>query len=360
MKATVNADVLLKELKKLSPVIKKNMVLPILDSVLLKFNKNKLTIVGTDLETTFVSEIDCTSSAVFSFPIVYTDILGVCSNATAPIELDVDGTKISVTCGKSKFNFTAAGDATEFPVIPEDEFTVELDVDGEFFYNLSNANDFKSKEFTKVNLNMAAIDISKAQINLVGSDANFLFKKEIKQKNKKEFVVMVCDTFIQSCSEFQKSKISIGEKFIKAECCSEIVISRLSENKFCNYGVIIPTEIIYNVTLDKNELKSALHSANITANQISKQCALSFSKGKIKLVSQDIDFGKESESEIEVDHSVEIDTICLNSGQLSTILNHIETDTIDFAFSSPTKTIYLKPTGDDSVLCLLQPLFLNN
>lgn len=360
MKATVNSDVLLKELKKLSPVIKKNMVLPILDSILFKFNKNKLSIMGTDLETTYVSQIDCTCKGVFSFPILYTDILGVCSNATAPVELDVDGLKVSVTCGKSKFNFTASGDATEFPNIPEEDFTIELDVDGDFFFNLSNANDFKSKEFTKVNLNMAAIDISKTKICLVGSDANYLFKKELKNKSKNEVVVMVCDEFIQACSSFQDAKISIGEKFIKAECDNETVISRLSENKFCNYSVIIPTEIIYNATIGKNELKSALRSATITANPISKQCVLNFSDGKIKLVSQDIDYGKESESEIEVTHSVEIDAICVNSGQLSAILNHIETDTIDFAFSDAKKTIYLKPTGDETVLCLLQPLYLNN
>lgn len=360
MKATINPDALLRELKKISAVIKKNTVLPILDSVLFKFDKNKLTVMGTDLETTYISEIECNCKTPFSFPFVFADILDVCSKTASPIELNVDGKKILVKTGISKFNFTASGEATDFPVIPEEDFTIELDVEGEFFYNLTKANDFHSKDYLKVNINMSAIDILKTKVSLVGTDANYLFKKDIKQKNKTEIKVMVCDSFVQSCKLFQATKISIGEKFIKAECGSEIVISRLAENRFCDYSVIIPTDITYNATIDKEELKSVLGRANITANQTSKQCALSFTKGKIKLVSQDIDFGKESESEIEVDHSVEIDAICLNSGQLSTILNHIETDTIDFAFSSPTKTIYLKPTGDDSVLCLLQPLFLNN
>ena len=58
MKAVINSTLLSKELKKLSLVIKKNTVIPILSTVKFSFEKNKLTLTATDLETTYISEIE--------------------------------------------------------------------------------------------------------------------------------------------------------------------------------------------------------------------------------------------------------------------------------------------------------------
>lgn len=360
MKATISPDVLLKELKSISAVIKKNTVLPILDCVLFRFDKNKLKITGTDLETTYISTIECECKNKFAFPMSFNSILDVCSNVVTPIEIELTETAILIKSGKSKFSFSLSGKLEDFQIIQDEDFKVELEVDGDFFFNLYNANAFRSKEELKVNLNMAAIDIQKSVISLIGTDANYLYKKDLNSKSKYELIVMVCDSFIQSCKSFQESKISIGEKFIKAEYKDEIVISRLSENKFANYKSILPTENIFNLTIDKNELKSALRSVNVGADVTTRQCVFNFTDKGINLVSQDIDFGKDAEYNIEIEHNIEIDKICVNSNQLSLLLSHIEGDSVDFAFSAPNKTIFLKPTYDDTLLCLLQPLFLNN
>lgn len=359
MKATINHTALSKELKKMSLLIKKNNIIPITSSVLFSFDKNKLTITGTDLETTYVSVIDCECKESFKVVIEYTDISDVCSSAVSPIQLEVKKSQLLITHSKAKLSFTVSSEPEHFPLVPEDSFDLTVNVDGDFFYNLSNANECKYPDEAKANLNMAAIDFKKNSVVVVGCDANILFKKELETKCNGNKVVMIPDSFVQSCKGFQESTVSVGEKYIKAECGNDTVVSVLSTQTYAAYNSIIPTDIEYNVTFDKAELQSCLRSISIAANLISKQVVIEFTDGLIKFTSQDIDFGKGGESEIPTDHKVELDKICLNLKWLTHLLNLINGEEIEMAFKAPDKTVYLRPLNDNTELCLLQPLLIN-
>jgi len=360
MKAVVNNDALLKELKKMTTLIRKNPVIPIMGSVKMEFGKNVLTLTATDLETTYISVIDCECKTPFSVPLDHAKITEVCSSVSAPLQLELKEKSVFIVSGKSKHTIAVAGDAIHFPATPVDEYDIELPVEGEFFFYLNNANTCRSKEEIKVNLNMAAIDVQKKNITVVGTDANYLYKKTMDCKSKKEVMVMVCDMFVQSCKNFQISTLFIGEKFIKAVCGNDIVISRLSDNKFVNYRSIIPAEIKYNLPVNKNELKAAVKSISVSTNQLSKLCTLNFIKGGIKLVSQNIDFGDESETEIDVEHNVTTESISVNAGLLNHLLSVIDDSEIELSVSEPNRTMFIKPKYDNSLLLLLQPISNQN
>ena len=58
MKFIVSSSALLKHLQQISGVINANTVLPILEDFLFEIEKNKLTIVATDLETVMRIQLD--------------------------------------------------------------------------------------------------------------------------------------------------------------------------------------------------------------------------------------------------------------------------------------------------------------
>ena len=58
MKFIANSSVLLKQLQHISGVINTNTVLPILEDFLFEVEKNKLTVVATDLETVMRVQLD--------------------------------------------------------------------------------------------------------------------------------------------------------------------------------------------------------------------------------------------------------------------------------------------------------------
>lgn len=361
MKATVNPIELSKELKKMSSIVKKNHIVPITSAVLFSFSKDKITVTGTDLETTYIISLKCVCKEEFSFPIDYFDVSEICSNCFIPLTIELKENEIILSTDKPyKTKLPRIGNSNEFPLVPEDEYTHEKEVEGEFFYYLNNANSCRSKEELRANLNMAAIMVTKQEMSVAGSDAMILYKKTFKEKCDFELTVMVSDSFVSLCKNFQQSKMIFGEKYIKVERDSETVISRLSENKFANINAIIPTEVNYNMELQKNELSMALKEISVSSDITTKQFLLNFKKGKINLVSQNLDFNKQSETTITSDHSVEIDQLCLKSSHLLHLTSITDTETISFAVTSHNKSVFMQPKGDDSIVMLLFPLMIQN
>ncbi len=356
MKATVNPVALLKELKKMSLVVQKNTVLPILKSVKFDFKKDKVTLTATDLETTCISTIDCSCAKPFVLLIEFTDILDICSSVFAPLEITVSETNILLVSGKSKYKLSLIGDAINFPTIEQDQYFLEFEVDCDFFYHLSVANTFKGIDDPR--FNMAAIDIKKDNLTIVATDSNSLYKKELPIALKKDLVLMVSSSFIGACKAFQNAKIYIGERFIKAEYLDEVIISRLSEQKFPNYRAVIRDGINYNLTTARENLRSAIKAVSFAANTQYKQVVASFSPNIVKFNAQNIDLVKEGETELEVENKVEIPEIGFNADKLNHFLNILTCESIDFSFSSVNGSIYFKPSDDESVFCLLQPVVI--
>lgn len=363
MKATINHSALLKELKKMSLAVKKNAIIPILSAVKFEFGKNTVRIICTDLETTYVSNVDCECKTEFNLAIEYSDIVDVCSKANAPLSIELKEKDSIVVIKSDKAIWKLAiHDETTFPSIPDEEWLLEISVDGYFFYHLSNANTCRSKELLKVSINMACIDVSKNEINLVGTDGFILYKKAIQQKSKKDLKVMVCDVFVQLCKFFQESRISIGEKFIKVEYDDQIIISRLSENKFVDYKFAIPQGVDFNFSSSRDDLKNALSSVNVAANKKAPTCLFRFNKGydNLNLYSQDVDFNKDAEIDIISSHSIDFEAIRLNIHLTEHVLSMMPTESIQMSFTAPHKPVLMKPDEEDGLMCLIMPIMLND
>ncbi len=363
MKAVINQSLLLKELKKMSLAIKRNPVIPILSAVKFEFGKKSVRIIATDLETTYISNVGCDCKTEFNLAIEYADIVDVCSKANAPLNIELKEKESIVVIKSDKAIWKLAiHDETTFPSVPDDTYELELNVDGDFFYHLSNANTFRSKELLKVSINMACIDVTKNTISLVGTDGFVLYKKTIQQKNKKDLKVMVCDNFVQLSKSFQESVISVGEKFIKVETDNQIIISRLSENKFPDYNVVLPIDAEYNFTANRDELKMGLSCVNVSANKKAPTCIFKFNKGydTLNLYSQDVDLNKDAEIDISVSHSIDFEAIRLNISFTEHILSMMPTETVQMSFTAPHKAVLIKPETEDGLLCLLMPLMLTD
>ena len=91
MKAIVSPSALNKELKKCHTLLARIKILPIVECVLLEFKDVTLRIIGTDLETTIVAETNCTTSDEFSFPVLMSDLVSICSACNEMLSFDLKG-----------------------------------------------------------------------------------------------------------------------------------------------------------------------------------------------------------------------------------------------------------------------------
>lgn len=358
MKAIIASQTLAKELKKLSPVIKKNSVIPITSCVLLEFEKSSVTIRATDLETTVISKLDCECKSPFSIVLEFATLANVCEKISDLITIDSTGDTIKIVSDNSNFKFAKTNDHEVFPKIPEETFLFDMDVDTDFFCALVSANACKSDDQYKTQMNAACIDIKKDSMTVVGIDGFVAHKTDLKIKTGRDAQLLVAEQFVQLVKGFANAKLSIGEKFLKAESGGLTIITRLMDAKFVQYGLIIPKEINYNLSINRADLIYSLGVTGIAANNISHLCAINFNGGDIKLVARDFDFSREAETRVKAKHEVEIKVIGVNGSQLLKLLNLFDSEEVEMAFTGENKTIFLRPTGEPNTLCLLQPLGL--
>lgn len=359
MKAIVNTSALRKEFERFSEIINHNTVLPILTCIKLSFDKGKVTIVATDLETTFITKTDCECKNPFTIVVDFTSIADICKKLNEPVTVEEIDKAILITGDNSKFRIPKGGKESEFPAIPDESFEFSVDIDADFFAALYNADSCKNTSDTMVTTNTACLDFKKDALSVVGTDGFVFYKRDLKVKSAKVSQSLVRGRFVKVVKGFDSGKLHIAEKFVKIETGDITVITRVQDNKYCQYEAILPKEINYNITANRVDFISAINKASTTADKATRTCALNFQEGRIKIRSQDIDFEKEGEADVSVIHTVDFDAIGVNSNQLLKILSMFDSEEVNIAAADPKKSIYLKQGDDDSVLCLLQPVALN-
>lgn len=358
MKVVISNKILQTELKKLSSIIRKNHVIAATSCVLLAIDKKKCVLRGTDLETTLVSVIDCISDDTFSVLVDYLDLSAMCDSCTENIEFIVDGNDISIKSGQTKFKIKSQGTDATYVSLPEDDYTVNIDVDGEFYYYVNKAFALKTKVADNVNFNMVCVDVDEKDVKVVGVDTIHAFIKTLPIKTGKSTTVMIPDGFVQSTRYFQDSTVYIGERFIKAEYGHTTVIGRLSEQKFVNYKTALTKTYEYNCFIKKEDILKALSTASFAVTQTNTTVVLTFLKEKIKITSNDNLYCKEVETQLPATHTVPVDKICFKAKELAQLISSVDSDDIELSIMHNDKPSYLRPKDDNSLFAILTPVSL--
>ena len=361
MKAIVDAQVLLKELKKVSPVIKSNTVLPILTTVKLEFSDNQIIVNATDLETSISATAPCESGKKsFAIVVEFQDIVRVCEKLKGLVTISIEKDEITVVSDNGRLKFSQLHNAEHFPSIKTEEFTNEIEVDGDFFLALQHASACRNTDDMRVNMNAPCISIRKKTMEVVGTDAAMMYRHIEKKTSKTELKVMVSPTFVNAVKSFtDNSDLSISDRFIRAACGNVVVSGKLYESKFVDYEPLFANDQLFNFKCSRELLIEALDAITIAADRATNRVKIVFDgPNSIKLESQDIDYGKDGEQRMKCDSSVEIEAIGLNASQLMKLLKLMDAETVELSFTTPQKSIFIRPEGDTETICLLQPLAL--
>jgi DNA polymerase III sliding clamp (beta) subunit (PCNA family) len=356
MKAIVNTTKMRAGLAKLSSVISKMSVLPILSSIKLTFEKDAIFMMGTDLETILVSKIECTSKEPFSVIIDHESLQEILKHVPdQPITITKGEKGISILYDNGSFKLPFGGELDAFPKIPEEGFLFDLQVGEDFFSALFSADSCKSKNDLLVTKNAACLDFANDKLSIVGTDGFILYKKDLKVKTGKKMQSLVRGKFVSSVKEFGSGTLSVGEKFVKIECNGDTSITRVQDNKFAGYEPLVSSEIEYNVKVNRKELINTIKVTLAAANKATKLCVFTFEEDSAKISCEDIDFEKQGTSRVRMIHSVKTDAICFNGGLLLHILNLFSSEEIAISIREPHQVAYIKSSDDSTVLCLIIP-----
>ena len=108
MKFTAEREDILAALQAAIGVVERRQTMPILANVLLSARENRLSVTATDLEVELVAQADIKSAADGSITVPGRKLLDICRSLPdkARITVAVDGERIQLRAGKSRFTLT--------------------------------------------------------------------------------------------------------------------------------------------------------------------------------------------------------------------------------------------------------------
>ncbi len=370
MKFIVSSSALLKQLQHISGVINANTVLPILEDFLFEVEKNKLSVVATDLETVMRIQMDIEAKDSGKVCIPAKILLDSLKNIPdQPLTFTIDknfGIEITSDNGKYK---VMGENPDNFPKEPSADDTTSFKATSSALITAINKTLFAvSNDDLRPAMTGVFFELDKKGMQCVATDAHRLVKykrTDVSCPKGDSFIVPKKPlTLLKSALPANDDEISISYNsnhfFVKHGTTQ--MSCRLIDARFPDYKVVIPTDNPYKLVVNKNDFQGALRRVSIFSNKSTNQVVLSIAGSELELTAQDVDFSFEGDERMKCQYDGEDLAIAFNAKFLIEMLNAADSDDIKMELSTPTKAGIIKPTEQDEneeLMMLVMPLMLN-
>ncbi|MEO5892382.1 MAG: DNA polymerase III subunit beta [Ferruginibacter sp.] len=371
MKFIVSSSALLKQLQQINGVINANTVLPILEDFLFEIEKNKLTVVATDLETVMKVHLDVEAKDSGKVCIPAKILMDSLKNiAEQPLTFTIDknfGIELTSDNGKYK---VMGENPDNFPKEPVADDANSFTMTSTALVTAINKSLFAvSNDDLRPAMTGVFFELDKKSLTCVATDAHRLVKYK-----RTDVSCPKTDTFIVPKKPLNLLKsalpdnedeltLSYNSNHLFVKHGGTELVCRLIDARFPDYKVVIPVDNPYKLTVNKSDFQSALRRVSVFSNKSTNQVALTISGSELQLAAQDIDFSFEGNERMSCQYDGEDLQIAFNAKFLIEMLNAAETPEINIELSTSTKAGIIKPTESEEhedLLMLVMPLMLNN
>jgi DNA polymerase-3 subunit beta len=370
MKFVVSSSVLLKNLQQINGVINSNTVLPILEDFLFEVNKNKLTVVATDLETVMKIHIDIEAKDSFRVCVPAKILMETLKNLPdQPLTFNIDKNfAIEITSDNGKYK--VMGENPEnFPKEPVSDETTSFSTTSNALVTAINKTLFAvSNDDLRPAMTGVYFELDKKGATFVATDAHRLVRYKITSTSCPK-----SDSFIVPKKPLNLLKgalpanddtltVSYNSNHLFISHGTTELVCRLIDARFPDYKVVIPAENPYTMLVNRNDFQAALRRVSVFSNKSTNQVVLHISGNELRLTAQDVDFSFEGNERMSCSYQGEDMQIAFNARFLVEMLSAIDTEEVRLELSTPTKAGLVKPSeqaeGED-LLMLAMPLMLN-
>ncbi|MCC6816103.1 MAG: DNA polymerase III subunit beta [Saprospiraceae bacterium] len=369
MKFTVSTTSLLKQLQLTSGALTSNPVMPILEDFLLDLKSNSLSISTSNLEVTMntLAEVNGTLNGKIAVPgKTLLEILK--SLPEQPLSFEVNpetkGVEIVSTTGKYKLVGESPNDFPEIEKPTDDDDSLKMNSD-----QLKNAIDktafAASNDEMRQNMRGINLSIDFNQITFATTDAQKLVRYNFYNVNSNvatNLLLTKKSALLLSTILPKNKEVSIyfnkGKAFFEFE--NFHFAARLIDAKFPDYNSIIPTNNSNILTIGKEEIVSALKRLIIFANKSTSQIVMSLNEASLTMNAQDINFNNEATEQLSCTYIGESLNVALSAKNLLEMISVIDSDTVQFQFSTENKPVLIIPNEQESGEDLLMLIVTNS
>jgi DNA polymerase-3 subunit beta len=370
MKFIVSASALLKQLQQINGVINANTVLPILEDFLFEIEKNRLTVVATDLETVMKIHMDIEAEDSGKVCIPAKILMDSLKNLPEqPLTFNIDknfGIEITSDNGKYK---VMGENPDNFPKEPSADTTTSFSMTSSALLTAINKTLFAvSNDDLRPAMTGVFFELDKKGLTAVATDAHRLVKyrrTDVSCPKADNFIVPRKPLNLLKSAlpdNEDELKISYNSNHLFVDHGSTQMVCRLIDARFPDYKVVIPNDNPYKMNVSRSDFQSALRRVSIFSNKSTNQVALNISGSELQLTAQDVDFSFEGNERMKCQYDGEDMQIAFNARFLIEMLSATDSDEVRMELSTPTKAGIIKPQEqgeNEDVLMLVMPLMLN-
>lgn len=374
MKLIILQEKLKKGLQKLGKVTGKSVTLPILNTTLLKAEKNFLQLQGTDLEIglKWWSLAKVEKEGQIAIPI--TPLLNFISFLpNKPTILEKQKNSLIIKCGDYKANIKSLPEE-DFPLIPLiPENTPYLEINSLSFCSaLEQVIEFTTPSQTKPEISGIFLNLQNNILKIAATDSFRLGEKSIffpedygevpefsliiPQKTAREIIDLFSESRDNLKLYFSQNQIMVESLITETPHPELQIISRLIEGDYPAYQDIIPQKYNTEVVLFKNEFLNHLKAAAVFGGKINEiKLKIDTKKNGVEFLSQNQDIG-EYRSFLPGRVEGEPMEISFNYRFLIAGLTNIKNKEVVFSLQKEENPAVLKPRDDNSYLYVVMPI----
>lgn len=371
MKFIVSSTQLLKHLQLIGGVINSNTVLPILEDFLFEIEKNKLTIIATDLETVMKIHMEIQAQDIGKVCIPAKILLDSLKNIPEqPLSFNIDKDySVEITSDNGKYKVMGE-DPDNFPKEPPADEATTFSMPSSALSTAINKCLFAvSNDDLRPAMTGVFFELTPTGITSVATDAHRLVRYsrlDVECPETSSFIapkkpLTLLKNVLPNTDESLEVSYNSNHLFVKHGNME--MVCRLIDARFPDYKVVIPTDNPYKLTVNKVDFQNALRRVSVFSNKSTNQVALTITGSELQLASQDIDFSFEGNERMSCQYDGEDLQIAFNAKFLIEMLGAADTSEVVIELSTSTKAGIIKPIEkeeNEELLMLVMPLMLNN
>jgi len=359
MKFTVDRDVLADAVAWTSRAVPARPPVPVLAGVRITADATgEVTLASFDYEVsargTFAADVDAAGEVLVSGR-----LLKEIANALPhkPVEFSLDGTKVSVTCGASRFTLATmpVDQYPALPDLPEQSGTID---GAELQRAVSQVTVAASRDDSLPILTGVRVEIEGSQISLLATDRYRLALRELSWKPTVSDVSAVALLRAKTLNDTAKAlgagdvtvALSSGQgvDLVGFEAAGLTTTSLLMDGDYPQVRRLFPDESPVTAVVKTTELIEATRRVSLVAERNSS-VRLAFVEGEVTLDAGQSDDAQASEA-IECDLSGDAITVAFNPQYLLDGLGALSTEYVRLGFTQETKPVEFvgleEPGGD--------------
>lgn len=367
MRFSAQREVLLKPLSQVVGVVERRQTIPVLANLLVQVSSEGVSFTGTDLEVEMQAKLASSGELEAGITTIPArKFFDICRALPDGIQIKISQTaeKVAISAGKSRF-VLATLPPTDFPQVDDIEVLDRVQLAESVLKELIDRTAFAmAHQDVRYYLNGMLMDLREQTLRCVATDGHRLALCEtsvdLNVQSRRQLIiprkgVLELQRLLDAADTLLE--LEFGKNHLRVKRNDFVFTTKLIDGRFPDYESVIPIGADKVLTLNRDELKSALSRAAILSNEKYRGVKLELTPNKLQIIAHNPE-QEEAVEELEVKSSVDGLSVGFNVNYLLDALSALRGGAVMVCLRDSNSSCLLRDEENENSRHVIMPLRL--